>query len=280
MKYVVTGHLGFIGGLLLKRLLEDGKDAVGYDIKEHPELGYSPLTAMDFDVVYHLGAISGIEACEAAPESAVNYNVLSSVAWAVAASARNARMVFASSMAAAHPTGIYGVTKSSAEQLLRAYSSTVGSDITILRLSNVYGPGSILKNSVVAKMFKDSMREGTIYTHGPSSLQRRDFVYVDDVVEAFLQDHPADTYSVGTGKYTTIRQLAKKISSYTGAKIEHEIGKSSGSIYPTDSCTPRLDLPAVGYTSIDEGLAHTADYFTHLEAMAKACRLDLEQPVA
>ena len=127
----------------------------------------------------------------------------------------------------------------------------------IIRLSNVYGPGSKDKNSVIAKMFKDAIRTGTITVI--DGKQERDFIYIDDVVNTIrglVEEKSIGIWEVRSGEYWRINDVAKIISEMTGAKIVHKIA---------DERTVEHILPDVS-THMDfiDGLERTYDYFRSL----------------
>lgn len=118
------------------------------------------------------------------------------------------------------PISPYGASKSSCEQYINAFSDCFGFNSVILRFSNLYGPGSLHKSSVVAKMIKDSLSRGSISIFG-TGMQTRDFLYIDDLIslitrvldlpDSFTYKHRL--FQVGSGVETTILSLASIISS-------------------------------------------------------------------
>ena len=83
------------------------------------------------------------------------------------------------------PLSPYGASKAAAECYVHAYSESFDLNTTILRFSNVYGEGSLLKGSVVANMIKSALKEQTIWING-NGHQTRDFVYIDDLVDSII----------------------------------------------------------------------------------------------
>ncbi|WP_250502470.1 NAD-dependent epimerase/dehydratase family protein [Caballeronia sp. AZ7_KS35] len=118
------------------------------------------------------------------------------------------------------PTSVYGSTKLTQEQILRAWAQSFGVQLGVLRLQNVYGPGQSLSNPYtgIVSLFAQLAREGKsipLYEDGEIV---RDFVFIDDVAVAVtsvatlesLAAHMA--YDIGSGEATTIRQLATLIA--------------------------------------------------------------------
>ena len=130
------------------------------------------------------------------------------------------------------PTSVYGATKLAQEHILSAWTGAHDSKLTILRLQNVYGPGQSLINSYtgIVTLFSQVARRGEsipIYEDGRIT---RDFVFIDDIAEAFRAvvtappAAPLSRYDVGSGVGTTILQLAEDIARYHGAPAPHVTG--------------------------------------------------------
>ncbi|PRI13409.1 NAD-dependent epimerase/dehydratase family protein [Mycobacterium shigaense] len=130
------------------------------------------------------------------------------------------------------PTNIYAATKLAQEHLLAAWAAAHDTELSVLRLQNVYGPGQSLTNSYtgIVTLFARLAREQRpleIYEDGQIV---RDFVYIDDVVEALFAaiDRPATQprlLDVGSGIPTTIHELAHRIASLCDAPEPIVVGK-------------------------------------------------------
>ena len=120
------------------------------------------------------------------------------------------------------PLSPYGASKASCESYLHAYKSSYSISSTIVRFSNVFGPGSLGKGSVVAKMIKDSLSHGSITINGDGT-QVRDFVHVDDVSAVLKWAVDKNTSSspihVCTGVPTTINHVAERIANLIHKKV-------------------------------------------------------------
>lgn len=123
------------------------------------------------------------------------------------------------------PTSVYGATKLAQENILRAWGGSRGVPMTVLRLQNVYGPGQSLINSYtgIVSLFSQWAREGaTIPLYEDGGIVR-DFVYIDDVADAFIAaiaagaDPHRPTLDVGTGVPSTIADMARSIAKFHGA---------------------------------------------------------------
>jgi len=108
------------------------------------------------------------------------------------------------------PLSPYGCTKLLMEAYCHAYAHTHGIRTVALRFSNVYGPGSWRKGSVVATFLRQILQGEAVIIHGDGE-QTRDFLHIDDIVQAILRaiEHgPAGScFCIGSGERTTILEL-------------------------------------------------------------------------
>lgn len=198
------------------------------------------------DVVVHLAAISSVPFSVANPVLTNEVNVdgtLNLLDACVKADVQ--RFVFTSSCAVygeprylpvdekhpVQPLSPYAASKVAAEVYCRVFKETYGLDTVVLRLFNVYGAGQSKEDvySGVITKFADNLicgRPLVIYGDGN---QTRDFVHVEDVVEVIwltLENKEAvgETFNVGSGKPTSINELAKFLAEILGgeAEIVHE----------------------------------------------------------
>lgn len=122
------------------------------------------------------------------------------------------------------PTNIYAATKLAQEHLLTAWTSAHDTNLSVLRLQNVYGPGQSLTNSYtgIVALFARLAREKRpleVYEDGKIV---RDFVFIEDVVDALFAAiekpaHRARCLDIGSGCGTTIDELARKIAAICDA---------------------------------------------------------------
>jgi dTDP-L-rhamnose 4-epimerase len=122
------------------------------------------------------------------------------------------------------PTNIYAATKLAQEHILAAWTAAHDTKLSVLRLQNVYGPGQSLTNSytgIVALFARLAREQRTLEVYEDGRITR-DFVYIDDVVEALFAAiaGPAAQprcVDIGSGIPTTIHELAQKIAAICGA---------------------------------------------------------------
>ena len=261
MRALVTGGAGFIGGHLVEKLVERGWDVIVFDNFERASLetlralppeaelrriDVRDLDSMkkyvdDVDVIFHLAALTDVVESEAKRDEYWSVNVLGTENVLKVARDLGAKLVFTSSAAVygeldeaaredlkPNPISFYGVTKLEGEKLCRRYREEYGVDVVVLRLFNVFGERA---RGGVVKIFLERAREGKpliIYGDGEAV---RDFIYVRDVVEAFLRASRegrafGEVINIGSGKPVKIRELAEFISAISGVKIEHVEGRS------------------------------------------------------
>lgn len=125
------------------------------------------------------------------------------------------------------PTNVYAATKLAQEHILAAWTAAHDTNLSVLRLQNVYGPGQSLTNSYtgIVALFARLARERRALEVYEDGRIVRDFVYIDDVVEALfaaIEGPDVDTarqrcLDIGSGTPTTIHELAQKIAALCDA---------------------------------------------------------------
>lgn len=186
---LITGHKGYIGSLLQEKV-----NGTGVDVKD----GFNLLTCdlpKGVDTIYHLAAQSIVESSWSDPLHDLD-NIR--ITARLVKEYPDAKIIYANSAAAVEPImSPYGFSKwASAEYIKRFHKNYV-----ICILPNVYGR----KNKSVVDIFKNS-DELTVYGDG---LQTRDYVHVDDIVEALVKavKWPVGEYELGSGQSTTVLDL-------------------------------------------------------------------------
>lgn len=172
----------------------------------------------------------------------------------------------------AMPESPYGVSKKVALDYLRYYRAVKGLDYTALALANVYGPRQEpasevgLEGQVVAIFSRRMLarRPCTIYGDGE---QTRDFVYVEDVVDAFVAARDrggGELVNIGTGRELSVNELHRRLAALTDSPFEPRYAPARPGelrrIYVDASKAARV-LGWRPRTSLDEGLAQTLAWF-------------------
>lgn len=129
-----------------------------------------------------------------------------------------------------HPSSVYGITKQMQESLIMTVAPTIGIEPVSLRYQNVYGPGQSLKNPYtgILSIFSTLIRQGKAINIFEDGLESRDFVYIDDVVEAtFLgATHPAAAggiFNVGSGVATRVTEVVAGLFAAFGVDVPTHI---------------------------------------------------------
>jgi UDP-glucose 4-epimerase len=254
-RFLVTGGCGFIGSHLVERLISLGYDVRVLDNLSAGQIGNVPPGTdvvvgdiVDADAVgramldvagcFHLAAIASVVRCNDDPANASHVNLAGTVGVLHAAARGRVPVVYASSAAvygagaelplseagATVPLSIYGADKLAGEIHARVVNHLRSVPVVSLRLFNVYGPRQDPSSpySGVISIFADRIARGRALSIYGDGLQRRDFVYVGDVVDvliAAMMKPAAGAYvcNVCSGTGISIRGLAEILAELHGA---------------------------------------------------------------
>jgi UDP-glucose 4-epimerase len=259
MRFLITGAAGFLGSALANRLALEGHTVLGVDdlstgdpkalnsnvqftrgdVNDRPKL----WTLMQgVDCVYHLAARVIVPESVLYPREYNQVNVGGTVTLMEAMRDVGVRrVVFISSgtvygnqsiqpvkeNAVPNPRSPYAVSKLAAEYYTKTIGALWGIETVCLRVFNAYGPGQHhppVHTPVIPNFLLQAWENGTIVIHGNGD-QTRDYVYVDDVVNAMVAASVAPevnalTINVGSGSEVSVRELAKMVTEVTGGKPE------------------------------------------------------------
>ncbi len=269
MRFLVTGGAGFIGSALANRIAQEGHHvrviddlSAGDPGRLLPEVNFTRGNVTDkpklwrlldkVDCVYHLAARVSVPESILYPREYETTNVGGTVALMEAMrDAGVQRVVLASSGAIygeqprqpvtedmpPRPTSPYAVSKLAAEYYVSTIGSLWGIETVALRIFNAYGPGQPIPPAhppVIPQFMKQALGGGSLVVFG-EGLQTRDFVYIDDVVEALVTAATAEgidrkVINVGLGRERSINALAQAIEQVTGREIHvlHVRAESGG----------------------------------------------------
>jgi dTDP-L-rhamnose 4-epimerase len=131
------------------------------------------------------------------------------------------------------PTSIYALTKQFQEQLLLTFAKNHNLNAFALRFQNVYGPGQSLKNPYtgILAIFSNLARQNQDIEIYEDGREARDFIYIDDVINAVImainyKGNFVGSLNVGTGKMISVIDVAKKIKNYFHSKSTIRVTKS------------------------------------------------------
>ena len=308
MRVIVTGGLGFIGQNLaihLRKILPrvhltavdwacapaEAERAIYDEVQQTCFADPSALErCADADVIIHLAARTTVQESICDPISTFQENVLKSQQFIehVRHHCLKATFVFASTGGAIvgqhdgpiheqinpRPISPYGASKMAVEGLLSAYHGSFGMRAISLRFSNVYGPNSGRKGSVVSAFCKQIARSNTVNVNGDGQ-QTRDYIYVDDVSDAIrrviTRPDANGVYQLGTGKSTSILELAgifQRLLPHLPPKIVH--GPALDGEVRHNSCDISRIRRELGFEpqwSLEAGIQQTWDWFVGNDAI-------------
>jgi UDP-glucose 4-epimerase len=301
-RILITGGCGFVGSNLIEslrrrpgltiRVLDNESTASRRDIDAF-EVEFLAGDIRDratveramagIDAVVHLAADTRVIDSIEDPGHNFDANVVGSFNLLMAARAAGVRSFIAASTGGAimgrtpppyhegkvpRPISPYGASKLALEAYLSAFSGAYGMHCLALRFSNVFGPRSYHKGSVVATFFRQILQGEALTIYGDGS-QVRDYVHVRDIVQAIelaLDRRPAiDAIQLGSGQPTSLNALIEAIRK-TVAPERLELRYAdfrTGEVRDT-TCLVDLAREHLGYrpqVSLEEGLAETWHWF-------------------
>jgi nucleoside-diphosphate-sugar epimerase len=251
---LVTGSAGFIGSALMRRLEVEGIPAIGLrpgtdladweHVKHLADSDVKNLTGLvlknvtGFDVVVHLASRVQVSLSYEDPRNFLRDNFLSTLHALELARRNSARFVLAGSYVYGipqylpvderHPTSAispYMASKLMAEDLCATYHRDFGVPVVILRTFNAIGPRQ--RGYFLFPKILEGLAVGRISLGDPEA--RRDFVYIDDVVEAFVaalawRGSAFEVFNIGSGSSVAVAAVVDKVIRLSGraAKVEYE----------------------------------------------------------
>lgn len=310
MRALVTGAAGFIGSTLVDRLIADGHTVVGLDnfatgratniehLAEDPSYVFVEADIVTADlngileqhrpeVVFHLAAQIDVRNSVADPEFDASVNVVGTIRLAEAARRAQVRKVVHTSSGGSiygvppeyptaetvptDPASPYAAGKVAGEIYLNTFRHLYGLDCSHIAPANVYGPRQDPHGEAgVVAIFAQALLEGRPTKVFGDGSNTRDYVFVDDVVDAFVKASGAaggaQRFNVGTGIETSDRELHTAVAAAVGGFDDPEyfpprLGDLRRSCLDIGSAAEVLGWrPQIG---LDEGVRRTVDYFRH-----------------
>ena len=305
MRITVTGGAGFIGSHLVDRLIEDGhtvqvidnlytgnKDFV-HSKAQFVELDIrdpsvcSVLEEFRPDYIFHEAAQTEVSTSMSDPMLDCDINLMGLINLLNAAVKLDVKKFLMPSSAAVYgnldtlplneemignPSSFYGLTKLTTEHYLRIYYEAFGLPYICYRYSNVFGPrqGNGGEGGVISIFAKATVKGSPIIIYGDGK-QTRDFIYVDDVVEANIlgmQHQVTGIYNVSTGISSSVNLLVDEFRNISGKDIEvvydkPRLGDIRDSVLATDKSEKELLFTAK--YNLHDGLIKTYEYFKTVE---------------
>lgn len=302
MRVCVTGGAGFIGSHLVDRLIALGHMVLVIDnlttgVREfvNPKATFIEMDVRDANiesifadfkpqVVFHEAAQTMVPASMENPKMDCDVNLLGLVNILEASRKYKVEHFLMPSSAAVYgdldtlpltedmigkPTSFYGLTKLTGEGYLRIYEQAFGLKTVCFRYSNVYGPrqGDGGEGGVIS-IFTRLINEGQGLTIFGDGEQTRDFIYVDDVVEANIKamNHPELTgvYNISTNTSTSVNKLVSYFKSISNKNLPvYYEAERTGDIRHSRLCNQKakVDFDFLATVDLERGLRDTISYF-------------------
>ena len=308
MRTLVTGAAGFIGSTLVDRLLADGHTVVGIDdlstgrrvnlTSAEADPGFTFIEAdivsadlgsivaeAEPEVIFHLAAQISVRHSVDDPQFDASVNVVGTIRLAEAARVHGVRKIVHTSSGGSiygtppvfptsedvptDPASPYAASKVAGEVYLNTFRNLYGLDCSHIAPGNVYGPRQDPHGEAgVVAIFAKALLAGSTTKIFGDGTDSRDYVFVDDVVDAFVKASgeagSGQRFNVGTGVSTTVRDLHSAIAKSVGTADDPEFHPARLG----DLRKSQLDIsrgadvlgwvPQVG---IDEGIERTVDFF-------------------
>jgi len=249
MKVFITGGAGFIGSHLAKKLESLGNEVQSIDNFSHQSKASNKSKYGDVryyrdiegyvkwaDVVYHLAAQIHVDKSIYNPQETIDVNVMGTLNILEACRKYGKKLVFASTsevygssqselMSETHPLDAqspYAASKAAGDRLCKSYIDTYGMDIAILRNFNTFGKyqndGSY--GGVIAIFTRQALNGEPITIYGDGE-QERDYMYIDDAIEAYqFISTQTGVINFGSGQTVKVKDIARWVKEITNSKSE------------------------------------------------------------
>ena len=308
MRALVTGAAGFIGSTLVDRLIADGHTVIGVDdlssgrmgnldrARSHDAFAFVEADIVTADligllaeakpeVVYHLAAQIDVRRSVSDPQFDATVNVVGTVRVAEAARLAGVRKVVdtssggsvygaprnypTSETAPTDPASPYAASKIAGEIYLNTFRNLHGMDCSHIAPSNVYGPRQDPHGEagVVAIFVKALLAGQPTVVFGDGS-NTRDYVFVDDVVDAFVRASGSpgsgQRFNIGTGVETSDRKLHSVVAGVIGAPDEPQSAPARlGDLKRSclDARKAEMVLSWRAAVRLEDGVRRTVEYF-------------------
>jgi UDP-glucose 4-epimerase len=302
MKCLVTGGAGFIGSHITDRLIKEKnsvavldnlstgqKENLNKKARFYKTDICSPAVGRIFqkekpEMVFHLAAQIDVRKSVDNPTEDARVNIFGALNLLQNCRKYGVKKVIFSSTGGAmygdakiiptpenypeNPDSPYGIAKLTIEKYLEFYNRTFGLDFVSLRFANVYGPRQNSKGEAgVIAIFCDKIIDGEQPLINGLGLQTRDFIFVNDVVDAVISAAKKSRnkiFNVGTGKETNINFIFRQLKNILKSDCQEKHGpakKGEQQRSCLDSSKAKKELLWQLKYSLEAGLAETAEWF-------------------
>lgn len=261
MKILVTGGAGFQGSHLVDQLFRAGHQVTVLntysqvaernvaDLKDDSVIVWGSVTDREIvdktvrgqDLVIHLAARINVDESISVPHAYVEANIIGTQNILEAVRKQDSRLIYASScevygyseadsvteMHELLPHSPYAASKAGADRMCFAYWKTYGTNVSIVRPCNIYGPRQKEgKGGAVISIFVERALEKKPLVVFGTGDQRREYMYIDDLVAGYQlimdrDDLQGQVINLGTGETPSVKEIAEAVSQRLGAEIEH-----------------------------------------------------------
>jgi len=288
MKILVTGGAGFIGNALVTKLVDEGHQVTSFDRTKHVRPReyvnevYGDIQdsfavdcyVRDHDYTFNIAGMLGTAETVENPIPACNINIIGAlnVFNACKRHRKGATHITVGNYWMNNP---YSITKSTSERFALMYNKEHGTQISIVRGLNVYGPGqkAFPVRKLMPNLILSALQDEDIIIYG-SGKQQMDMIYITDAINCLYQtmviDHGVydSIFDVGMGIAPSVNDIAREVIRQvprTESKIIHEpmrAGEEDISVVVGNANTLKvLDICPKDFLSLEEGIAKAIPYY-------------------
>jgi CDP-glucose 4,6-dehydratase len=300
---LVTGANGFLGAALCERLLSIGCRVVGLvrdrnyksrreildkisvvhgDLRNFDTVRYA-MSHYEVDTVFHLAAVTILRKSVVDPLTCYQTNVVGTVNVLEAAKQVGVKKIVKASSDKAYGTykelpyvetmavqaspDAYSTSKACSDLIAQQYATGYDLDVSIVRAGNIYGPGDLNLSRLIPKSILRCFdgKQPTLYKG--VAQYKREFMYIDDVVDAYLclvdRGLPGEGYNVGGSGFQSILKTVNKIIKLTGNTFKPKV-IDKDFVEIKEQYLDSSKIEALGWeckTNIDQGLKKTVEWY-------------------
>ena len=265
---LVTGHKGYIGSHLYSALIERGYSVIGMDLKDNQNILFHLNNIKEkINTVFHLAAIPSVAYSVENPSYSLMQNVLGTSTVLEWAMKNNVNRVVFSSSAAIYgngngPTSPYGLHKLMSEKECKLYSDLYNLDVVCLRYFNVYSEDQEYGGaySTVIAAWMEMLRQNKELRIDGDGEQTRDFIHVDDIVNAnmfcmlYNDRFNGECFDIASGEIISLNDLRRIIDSYQSPRWIGSPERKGDVKHVNPDVSKIKNLGWVSKTSINEGI--------------------------
>lgn len=290
MRVVLTGGFGYVGNAFINRFNKEFDLIVistkTNEFRSNVKVENISITnkkivnvieKLKADVIIHLAAMTGLKKCEMNKDKAFETNVTGTENIVKGCMKTNSKLIFISSREVygqtinkksnendlLNPINIYGKTKMEAEKVIQKAAEKSEFNYIILRLTNVYGPGS---NSGVNNIIKESISKEKIFVNGGEQILN--FIFIEDVIElihlVLLNDKLfRQIFNIGSRDTISLRKFVEILTEVLDKKLDIEIKKKpsfESSFFQPDLKKQQEVLGFNTKVDVKEGIKKTLQY--------------------